>query len=178
MDQVHPALSTPTIAAVNGVAVGMGLTSVLSMDIRIASDQARFGAVFAKMGVVPELGGSYFLPQLIGLGRALEWCLSARLVPAAEAFEAGLVTAVVPQAEILDAAVEKAAAIAAHPAPHLAFAKQLIRANASNTDLNAVITSENDALALAMATWEHTEAITAFVQRRAPDYTAKPAEAR
>src|SRR5262249_50340261 len=79
----------PTIAAINGVAVGVGITQVLPFDIRIASVDARIGFFFVRMGLVPELASSSLLPQLVGAGRALEWCLTGRLVPSAERLASG-----------------------------------------------------------------------------------------
>jgi enoyl-CoA hydratase/carnithine racemase len=94
----------PVIAAINGVAVGVGVTMTLPMDIRLASDNARFGFVFARRGIVPEACSSYFLPRVVGINRALEWCYSGRVFPAAEALQAGLVRSVHPKDELLDTA--------------------------------------------------------------------------
>ena len=90
-------LRKPVIAAINGAAAGMGATMVLPMDIRICAEEARFGFVFARRGMVLETGASFFLPRIAGISKSLEWCMSGRMVPAAEALEHGLVTAVVPQ---------------------------------------------------------------------------------
>jgi enoyl-CoA hydratase/carnithine racemase len=94
----------PVIAAINGAAVGVGVTMTLPMDIRLASDNARFGFVFARRGIVPEACSSYFLPRVVGINRALEWCYSGRVFPAAEALQAGLVRSVHPKDELLDTA--------------------------------------------------------------------------
>ena len=99
-------LPKPTIAAVNGAAVGIGVTQVLPMDIRIASEHARFGMFFVKMGLVPELASSALLPKMVGQARALDWCLSGRMIPAAEAREAGLVSEVVAADALVDRAIE------------------------------------------------------------------------
>lgn len=93
----------PVIAAVNGPAVGIGATMQLAMDIRIASENARFGFVFSQRGVVPEAASSWFLPRLVGISQALEWCFSGRVFPAAEALE-GRLSAVVPPDELLPTA--------------------------------------------------------------------------
>ncbi len=87
-------LKKPIIAAINGPAVGVGVTMTLPMDIRLAADTARFGFVFARRGIVPEACSSYFLPRVVGVNRALEWCYSGRVFPAAEALEGGLVRSV------------------------------------------------------------------------------------
>ena len=94
----------PVIGAINGAAVGIGVTMQLPMDIRIASDNARFGFVFARRGIVPEACSSYFLPRLVGISQALDWCYSGRVFPAAEAKAGGLVKEVYPQAELMNAA--------------------------------------------------------------------------
>jgi enoyl-CoA hydratase/carnithine racemase len=94
----------PVIAAVNGPAVGIGVTMLLPMDARIASDDARFGFVFSQRGIVPEAASSYFLPRLVGIAQALDWCYAGRVFPASEALAGGLVNKVVPPAELIPAA--------------------------------------------------------------------------
>ncbi len=94
----------PVISAVNGPAVGVGVTMQLPMDIRLASENARFGFVFARRGIVPEAASSYFLPRVVGISQALEWCYSGRVFPAQEALEGGLVKKVLPADELLPAA--------------------------------------------------------------------------
>jgi enoyl-CoA hydratase/carnithine racemase len=94
----------PVIAAVNGAAVGIGATMLLPMDIRIASEEARFGFVFSQRGIVPEAASSYFLPRIVGISQALDWCYSGRVFPASEALAGRLVSSVVPPAELLPAA--------------------------------------------------------------------------
>lgn len=167
-------LQTPTIAAVNGVAAGMGVTTTLSMDIRIASHNARFGFVFVKIGVTPELGSTYYLPQLVGLGKATEWCLTGRFVAAQEALDTGLVTEVVAPENLVDRAVELGAAIAANPSPQIRFTRQLLRRNLMNHDVEDVIASESELFAAAQRTWEHKEAVSAFLQKRTPDFDRQP----
>lgn len=94
----------PVIGAINGAAVGVGVTMQLPMDIRIASDNARFGFVFNRRGINPEAASSWFLPRLVGIQQALEWCYSGRVFPAEEALKGGLVHSVHPQAELMDVA--------------------------------------------------------------------------
>jgi enoyl-CoA hydratase/carnithine racemase len=94
----------PVIGAINGAAVGVGVTMQLPMDIRIAADTARFGFVFNRRGINPEAASSWFLPRLVGISRALDWCYSGRIFPAREALDAGLVLSLHPQAELMDAA--------------------------------------------------------------------------
>lgn len=94
----------PLISACNGVAVGVGVTMQLPMDIRLASDNARFGFVFARRGIVPEACSSWFLPKIVGINQALEWCMTGRIFDAQEALRGGLVRSVHPQGELIDAA--------------------------------------------------------------------------
>ena len=156
----------PTIAAINGVAVGVGITHALPMDIRIASEAGRFGFFFVKMGLVPELASSYFLSQLVGTGRAIEWCLTARMVGAAEAREAGLVSEVVAPDQLLNRAVEIGELIAAQPPEAVARVKAMFARNATNSDVQAVMAIENAANADARNGSEHKEAVAAFMEKR------------
>src|ERR1700722_7006819 len=94
----------PVIAAVNGPAVGIGVTMQLAMDIRIASEAARFGFVFSQRGIVPEAASSWFLPRIVGISQALEWCYTGRVFPAQEALAGRLVSKVVPPDELLPTA--------------------------------------------------------------------------
>jgi enoyl-CoA hydratase/carnithine racemase len=94
----------PVIAAVNGPAVGIGVTMLLPMDVRIASEEARFGFVFSQRGIVPEAASGWFLPRIVGIAQALEWCYSGRVFPAAEALAGRLVSRVVAPEELLPTA--------------------------------------------------------------------------
>ena len=94
----------PLISACNGVAVGVGVTMQLPMDIRLASENARYGFVFARRGIVPEACSSWFLPRLVGVSQALEWCMTGRIFDAEEALRGGLVRSVHPQGQLIDAA--------------------------------------------------------------------------
>ena len=107
----------PVIAAVNGPAVGIGVTMQLAMDIRIASEAARFGFVFSQRGNVPEAASSWFLPRNVGISQALEWCYTGRVFPAQEALAGRLVSKVVPADELLPTARALAREIAAKTAP-------------------------------------------------------------
>jgi 2-(1,2-epoxy-1,2-dihydrophenyl)acetyl-CoA isomerase len=161
-------LPKPTIAAINGTAVGIGVTQVLPMDIRIASDQARFGMFFVRMGLVPELASSALLPQMIGSARALEWCLTGRLVPAAEAREAGLISEVVPGDKLLDRALELGELLANNSAPSMVMIRELLRDNGTQSDTKLAMRREGEALQKAYASPEHKEAIAAFFEKRPP----------
>src|SRR5579871_6894905 len=107
----------PVIAAVNGPAVGIGATMQLPMDIRIASDNAKFGFVFSQRGIVPEAASSWFLPRIVGISQALEWCFTGRVFPAQEALAGRLVSRVVPPDELLPTARALAREIATKTAP-------------------------------------------------------------
>jgi len=107
----------PVIAAVNGPAVGIGVTMQLPMDIRIASDTARFGFVFSQRGIVPEAASSWFLPRLVGISQALEWCYSGRVFPAQEALAGRMVGKVVPPDQLLPTARAIARRLIAKTAP-------------------------------------------------------------
>ena len=107
----------PVIAAINGAAVGIGITMTLPMDIRVAAEGAKLGFVFAGRGIVPEAASSWFLPRVVGINQALEWCLSARVFRAEEAVGTGLVRSVHPADEVLAVARALAEEIAANAAP-------------------------------------------------------------
>jgi enoyl-CoA hydratase/carnithine racemase len=107
----------PVIGAINGPAVGVGVTMTLPMDIRLASEDARFGFVFARRGIVPEACSSYFLPRIVGIQQATEWVFTGRVFPAAEAKDAGLVRSVHAPADLLPAATALAREIADNTAP-------------------------------------------------------------
>jgi len=117
----------PVIAAVNGPAVGIGVTMQLAMDIRIASEDARFGFVFSQRGIVPEAASSWFLPRIVGISQALEWCYTGRVFPAREALAGRLVSKVVPPDQLLPTARQLAGEIAARTAPvSIALIRQMM----------------------------------------------------
>lgn len=107
----------PVIGAINGAAVGVGATMQLPMDIRLASDTARFGFVFARRGITPEAASSWFLPKLVGIQQALEWCYSGRVFNAKEALDGGLIRSVHPPEELLPAATALAQEIVQNTSP-------------------------------------------------------------
>jgi len=117
----------PVIGAINGAAVGIGVTMQLPMDIRIASDNARFGFVFARRGIVPEACSSWFLPRLVGISKAMEWCTTGRVFDAREALDGGLVSRVVKPEELLPTAYALAREIADNTAPvSVALTRQML----------------------------------------------------
>ena len=116
----------PLIAAVNGAAIGVGVTMILPCDIRIASDTAKLGLAFVKLGILPGLGSTHLLPRIVGRAKALELVMSARTITAQEAAACGLVDRVVPAAELMAEARSLAAQIAAHKPETVAAAKAAI----------------------------------------------------
>jgi 2-(1,2-epoxy-1,2-dihydrophenyl)acetyl-CoA isomerase len=162
--------SKPLIAAVNGVAVGVGLTMILPFDIILASDRARFGMFFVRMGLVPELASSNLAVQRVGFAKASEMCLTGKLYEASEVADTGLVNRVVPHDELLPAALAMGRDIAANPAPSLRMIKSLLTRNANCDDLATVQAREVEALQAAYVTPEHKEAVAAFLEKRKPDF--------
>ena len=163
--------SKPLLAAVNGASIGVGATMILPFDVIIASDRARFGMGFIKMGLVPELASSHFLVQRMGLGRASEMCLSGRLYSGEEAFQMGLADRLVNHDELLEKTLGLAREIAANPSPQLRWIKALLTENGSETDLAKVQSRELAALNEARSSPEHREAVSAFLEKRTPDFS-------
>jgi enoyl-CoA hydratase/carnithine racemase len=123
----------PVIAAINGPAVGIGATMTCAMDIRLASEKARIGFVFNKIGIVPEACSSWFLPRVVGLSQALEWVYSADILQPDEALQGGLVKAVLPAEELLDEAYRIARRIARHSPVAIALTRQMMYRNSATT---------------------------------------------
>jgi len=167
--------SKPIIAAVNGAAVGVGLTMILPFDVILASDRAKFAMAFVKMGLVPELASSHFLVQRMGFGHASEMCLTGRLYTAEESAKLGLVDRVVPHDALLSDAIALAREMGANPSPQLRWIKALLTENGSETDLAAVQQRELERLDAARASPEHREAVQAFLEKRPADFTRKGA---
>lgn len=162
----------PTIAAINGVAVGIGLTLTLLQDIRIMAEEASVGAIFARMGLMPELGSTFMLPRLIGLAKALELTYTARTVKAKEALEIGLVNQVVPGEGLMAAVRETAGQIAALPPLALAVSKRALHQGAEN-DFDAAVQTETFGLDYLFKTQDHKEAVAAFLQKRPAQFKGK-----
>lgn len=160
--------SKPMIAAVNGACVGVGATMILPMDVIIASTDAKFGMLFVKMGVTPELASSHFLVQRVGFGAANEMCLTGRLYSGEEAFAKRLADHVVQPDELLSTARKLALEIAANPSRQLRWVKQLLTENGSETDIKKVHEREGKVLAKAYESDEHQEAVAAFLEKRQP----------
>jgi len=164
----------PVIAAVNGPAVGVGVTMQLPMDIRIASTEARFGFVFARRGIAPEACSSWFLPRLVGISTALEWCYSGRVFPAAEAKERGLVRSIHAPDELLPAARAIAREIIDNTAPvSVAISRQLMwRGLVADHPMEAH-RADSRAIMTRGASQDSREGVGAFLEKRAPNYPDK-----
>ncbi|WP_245718168.1 enoyl-CoA hydratase-related protein [Nocardia miyunensis] len=160
-------MQKPVIAAVNGDAVGGGASLIAGADIRIASDTARFGFVFTRRGVVPEGGSSWFLPRLVGVGKAADWILSGRVFDAAEAYEAGFLTRIVPAAEVLSAAHACAAQFARDTSPtSVALAKRLLAASWGTPLPGQAAAEESRIYASRVDSPDAREGILSFLERR------------
>jgi enoyl-CoA hydratase/carnithine racemase len=162
--------SKPLVAAVNGAAVGIGLTKILPFDVIVVSTKAVLGMLFVRMGLVPELASTHFLVQRMGFGKASEMCLSGRLYNGDEAFAAGLADHVVAPEQLIDKAFEIAESFASNPDPQLRMIKALLTRNGSAVDLTDVQRSETELLRECWRTPEHAEAVTAFLEKRPPRF--------
>lgn len=160
----------PAIAAINGVAVGVGLTMPLACDIRLASDRARLSARFVKVGLTPECGSTRYLPLVAGLGNALYLALTGRIIDAAEAKERGLVDRVIPHESLMDEALALAQEIAANPTNAVWAAKSLIHLNATAEDLRRVVMMETYLIRETRRLPDHAEAVRAFIEKREPRF--------
>ena len=161
----------PLIGACNGVAVGVGATMQLPFDVRLASDNARFGFVFARRGITPEAASSWFLPRLVGMQTALEWCMTGRIFDAAEAHERGLVRSVHPQGELLVAAHGIAREIAENTsAVSVAMTRAMLwRLGAAGHPMDAHKIDSRAIYRLSRSE-DAKEGIASFLEKRAPAY--------
>jgi 2-(1,2-epoxy-1,2-dihydrophenyl)acetyl-CoA isomerase len=160
----------PVLAAVNGVAAGAGCSLALACDLRIASEQASFIQVFARVGLVPDSGSTYFLPRLVGLGKAFEMAYLAEPVDAQEALRLGLVNRVVPAEQLMAATMEVARRLAAGPTRAFGLTKRALR-YALRAPLEDVLAYEAYLQEVAGATADHREGVAAFLEKRPPRFT-------
>ena len=163
-------LEVPTIAAVNGPAIGAGCDLACMCDIRIASDQASFAESFVKVGIVPGDGGAWLLPRVVGMSRAAEMSFTGETLSAAEALSYGLVSRVVPHDQLLAEANKLAAKIAANPGQALRMTKRLLR-EGQNVGLATLLEISAGFQALAHHTTQHDEIVQAFIEKRPPVIT-------
>jgi 2-(1,2-epoxy-1,2-dihydrophenyl)acetyl-CoA isomerase len=163
--------SKPVIAAINGHAVGIGLTMPLACDIRIASDRAKFSVRFVKVGLTPECGSTRYLPLVAGMGNALYMALTGRIIDADEALQRGLIDRIVPHEKLMDEAMALAEEIAANPPSAVWAAKRIIHENAVEPDLRRVVTREGYSIREARRQPEHAEAVKAFLEKREPNFS-------
>ncbi len=172
MDSVKPLL-----VAYNGSAAGVGLTLTLPCDIRIAADNAKFGCVFTRRGLVPEAGSAWFLPRLVGLATALKWCMTGALVPAQEALAAGLVSELVAPDQVENRARELALEIAANCSPvALALTRRMLWQFSAEAGPEGAL-SVDAALNIALgARGDVHEGVAAFLEKRAPAFPLKVSE--
>jgi enoyl-CoA hydratase/carnithine racemase len=167
-------LPQPVIAAVNGAAAGGGLGLALAADIRLASPEARFNAAFVRIGLsAGDVGVSWSLPRVVGMGHAAEIMLTGRFVDAEEAAAIGLVNRVVPADELLDAALEVAEQIAFNTPFGVTLTKRVLNANVDAGSLSQAIEVENRGQTLATRGADFREALAAFRAKRAPQFTAR-----
>lgn len=164
--------SKPMVAAVNGAAIGVGLTQILPMDSIVAAEGAKLSVRFIKMGVVPELASSHYLPARVGFGAANELMLTGKTISAAEAKELGMVDKLATPDELLDVARATAKAMGENPQAALRMVKELITENMGEGSLTEVQRREITALQEAYKSPEHKEAIAAFLEKREPDFQA------
>jgi enoyl-CoA hydratase/carnithine racemase len=165
-------MDIPTIAAVNGPAIGAGLDLACMCDIRIASETARFAESFVKVGLVPGDGGAYLLPRVVGMAKALEMSLTGDAIGPEEALACGLVSKVVPPDQLLPAAREMAARIAANPPQAVRLTKRLLR-ESEHMRLSTLLEMSAAYQALAHGTRDHREAVTAMLEKRPPHFEGR-----
>ncbi len=168
------ACTKPVIGAINGAAVGVGVTMTLPMDIRLASETARFGFVFARRGIVPEACSSWFLPRLVGISTAAEWCYSGRVFPASEALQRGLVRSVHAPDDLLPAAHELAREIADNTAPvSVALTRQMLWRMLGADHPMEAHRVDSRGIQSRGASADAKEGVESFLEKRQPDYPVK-----
>jgi enoyl-CoA hydratase/carnithine racemase len=164
--------SKPSVVAFNGFAIGVGLTMALPCDLRVAAEGARLSIRFIRMGLIPELGSTRILSQLVGLGHATDMCLSGRMVEAAEAQQMGLVSAVVAPDQLMATALARAEELANNPTTAIMMIKELLATNPLDPDLDRVMEREGVRDRIARKLPDHAEAVKAFLEKREPHFNA------
>src|SRR6266540_685768 len=162
----------PTVAMVDGFAVGAGCNIALGCDLIVASDRAKFGEVFLKIGLVPDGGGTWLLQRLVGLAKAKELVLTAEIIDAAEALRIGLVNRVVPASQLESATRALAGKIAAGPPLAATIAKSLLN-RAATVDLAAALEGEAFGQSNTITSEDHAEGVRAFLEKRPAKFTGR-----
>lgn len=170
LPQLFQTLEVPVVAAINGPAIGAGCDLVCMCDVRVASDRAKFASSFVRIGLVPGDGGAWLLQRIVGVSKATEMALTGETIDAADAMRFGLVSRVVPQDELMSAAMAVAGSIVANPPHAIRMTKRLLR-QAQEASLASVLEMSAAMQALSHETADHDEAVRAFSERRAPVYT-------
>ncbi len=165
-------MDKPVIAAINGIAAGGGLDTACACDIRIASERATFSSVFVRRGLLPTMGGTYFLPRLIGIDKACELIWTGDLIDAWEAERIGLVTRVVPHEELKAATEELATKLTKGPPLAIARAKKVIY-DGLNMDLESALRDIMREYTALSQTEDHREALRAFLEKREPVFKGR-----
>ncbi len=164
-------LLKPIIAAINGPAVGIGATMTLPMDIRLASDNAKIGFVFSRRGIVPEAASSFFLPRIVGISQALQWCFSGKVFDAQEALRGGLVSAVHPGDQLMGAAMTIAREIADNTSPvSVALIRQMMWRGTGMTDPMQAHRVDSRGILSRGASADVKEGVVSFLEKRAPAF--------
>jgi 2-(1,2-epoxy-1,2-dihydrophenyl)acetyl-CoA isomerase len=170
--QLFQEMPKPVIAAVHGVAAGISCNLALACDMRIATDNARFVEAFARIGLVPDGGGAFFLPRLVGLGKALEMALLADEISGSEAERIGLVNKCVPADEFEAFTVALAQRLAQGPTRAYGLIKELMY-RSLDSDLQTSLQLEGKMQDIAMGTADHRESVRAFLEKRHANYTGR-----
>ena len=165
-------IEKPVVAAVNGVAAGAGANLALACDIVVAAEDASFIQSFTKIGLVPDTGGTFFLPRLVGPARATALMMLADKVPATKALEWGMIYQVVPPTVLLDTAMALAKQLATMPTRALAFTKKALN-RSMGSDYQAALATEEEMQRAAGKTEDYLEGVRAFLETRKPTYTGR-----
>jgi enoyl-CoA hydratase/carnithine racemase len=162
-------IDKPTIAAINGDAIGAGLDMSLQCDLRIASDQARFGEGYINVGIVPGDGGGYFLPRIIGIDKALEMLWTGKIIDAAQAEALGLVTRVVPHDQLMEEAFQLAERLARGPQEAIRLIKRTVY-QGLKTDLRTSLDMVSSFMGLVTELPDYQEGVQAIIEKRRPKF--------
>lgn len=165
-------LEVPLIAAVNGAAIGLGCDVACMADIRIASEKAKFGVTFLKLGLIPGDGGAWLMPRIVGASRAAELLFTGKVIDAATAAEWGLVSQTVAHDTLMDEAMALATSIAAQPPQTLRLAKTLLR-HGNMASYDTIMEMSAASQALMHHTEDHMEGVEAILEKRAPDFKGR-----